>query len=446
MPIRMDVALARRLVGAALALAVAAVASCSQGRASGSRLPELTGKDLKTVTAETQRVEDTEAAAPLVRVGPVEASRGMSDIDVYVGAPAQPATAEPVPPATTDPDAAPTPAWSSAPADRDNGELVDALVGQINGRPVFASEFFAPMDARLRAESRTLEPRDWVRSAQQQIRAALFERMRDELLLAEFQASLTPEQRLGVLAFVETLRSNLVSENFGSEELAKRRLLEEEGVTIEDKLKAQRDRELIRAQITRILSNRAYVPWREVMLAYERDPNRFAPPAKAVLRMIRVPETDAERTERVREALERTEPFEEVAARESAFNASLGGLYEVTLDQRDYATAKVFGDEELNAKAQALSEGEITGPFVHRGSNVWLMLVSIDAPPPKTLYDEQLAIHGELRAERLAEEEGRYFRELIERASISNFDEMERRLLQIAVDRYFPALAPSTTR
>jgi hypothetical protein len=240
---------------------------------------------------------------------------------------------------------------------------------------------------------------------------------------------------------MDRLRSNLVSENFGSEELAKRRLLEEEGVTIEDKLKAQRDRELIRAQITKVLQNRAYVPWREVLLEYERDPTRFAPPAKATLRMIRVPEDDAERVERVREALERNEPFEEVAARESAFNAALGGLYEVTLDQREYAESKVFGDEELNAQARALPVGGTTGPFTHRGSAVWLRLVSIDSPPARSLYDEQLTIHGELRSARLAEEEGRYFRELVERASISNFDEMERRLLEIAVDRYFPSLA-----
>lgn len=445
-----------RWIGAAgAAAALISVASCAQGKATGARLPEITGKDLKRVTVETARVDPTLEQAPIIRIGPVEASRGIDDVETYVGAPvttppAPTAAVEPAPSAAPEPVAmaeegaqSPPRAWSEAPAAPEGGALVDAMVGQINGRPVFASEFFGPMDARLRAESRTARPAEWVRSAQQQIRAALFEKMRDELLLAEFQASLNAQQRLGVLAFVETLRSNLVSENFGSEELAKRRLMEEEGVTIEQKIEAQRDRELIRAQIMKVLNSRAYVPWREVVLAYERDINEYTPPAKATLRMIRVPAADVEAASRVQEALAAGEPFADVASRESSFNSSSGGLYEVTIKEADFTKATIFGDETLNTRARALTVGQVDGPFESGSNTTWLKLESVDRPPTKTLYDEQLAIHSELRSRRLQEEEQKYFEQLIERASMSNLDEMERRLMQIAVDRYFPSVAGS---
>lgn len=419
----------------------ATLASCGQGKATGARLPEITGKDLSTVTKETARVDPPAQNAPVVRIGPVEASRGITDVEVYVGAPepARPAEARGPEPLAAAEEGAEAPAtWASPAASAEGGALVDSMVGEINGRPVFASEFFAPMDARLRAESRTLRPNEWVRSAQQQIRSALFEKMRDELLLAEFQASLDAQQRLGVLAFVERLRANVVSENFGSEELAKRRLMEEEGVTLEDKIRAQRDRELIRAQILKVLTTRAYVPWREVQLAYEANIDQYTPPARAKLRMILVPAADAERASRVSEALASGESFEAVATRESAFNADGGGLYEVTLDKPDLAEAAIFGDAGLNERARTLSAGQTVGPFENRGNTVWLLLEALDRPAPRSLYDEQLTIHGDLRARRLQEEEQKYFRQLIERASLSNLDEMERRLMQIAVDRYFP--------
>ncbi len=438
--------LRRAALAAGCATACWAMVSCGQGKATGSRVPQIVGKDLKTLSRESERDDSGPAVAPLMRIGPVEASRGVGDVEVYVGAPVVTLTPEEReiddirdPLAVWEEEGAQKPgAWADTGAPAGGSTLIDSMVGQINGRPVFASQFFAPMDARLRAEARTLKPNEWVRFAQQQVRSALFEKMRDELLLAEFQSSLNPQQRLGVLAFVETLRSNLVSESFGSEELAKRRLMEEEGLTIEEKVRAQRDRELIRVQIMRVLESRAYVPWREVVLEYERDADKYRPPPRVALRLIRVPADNPAAAERVAAALAAGEPFADVASRESSFASSNGGLYEVTLKTSDYESAEIFGDAILNKKAQALTVGEVVGPFENGPHTAWLMLETIERPPPVSLYDEQLAIHADLKARRLSEEERRYFLKLIENASISNMEEMERRLLQIAVDRYFP--------
>lgn len=427
-------------VSAAIASLVAA--GCGAGRADGQNLPALTGKSLGQLTSDSARSSgDPSQPAEVLRIGPVEASAGILDARARVGEPeggSQPAVAAPAPARPEDAQARPPVGAASVSAD---GALVESLVGQINGRPLFASEFFAPMDARLRAEAAQLPPQRWVMSARAQIRQGLRERLLDELLISEFEASLTPEQRQGVLAFVESLRSELVSESLGSEALAARRSLEEEGLTLDERVRIRRDQELIRAQIRKVLGNRVYVPWREIELQYEREFNRFNPPAKATLRMIQVRTRDQERVDRVASALAGGEPFAEVATRESLYAPGTGGMHSVTLDEHVYSEATIFGDDSLNERARALTIGEITGPFEWSGRQVWLTLESIERPPPESLYDAQLELGSELRGRLFDEEQGKYFQQLISRSANEDLSAIETRLLEIAVRRYFPNTA-----
>lgn len=314
------------------------------------------------------------------------------------------------------------------------------MVGQINGRPVYASDFFAPMDSRLRVEAGKRAPAEWMRYMREQVWNALRDRVRDELLLAEFQASLSPEQKLGVLAFAETLRSGLIRENLGSSELANRRYLEEEGLSLEDKIRLERDKELIRVQIRKVIGDRAYVAWREVVLAYEREEDLFRPAAKATFRIVQVPTGDAERVERVKAALGAGESVEEIAKRESAFNASNGGMVEVTAPGV-WEEATIFAAEELNLVARTLSAGQTSEPFEWSGSVVWLHLETLDRPPAKTLYDAQGEVYDALRRAQIAKEEARYFDQILSRASVSDLNKMRNDLEAIAVERYLGASA-----
>lgn len=412
------------------------VAGCSRG--GGVNIPTFGGERLNAPdfvandTSEAVQPATTQRATQPERIGPVQASAGVDDVRVIVGSPNVPAPTTERAAASTPPERGASGSSSAA----TDVVFVDAMVGQINGRPVYATEFLRPIESRLRAEARTMSRAEWLRSAQGQIRSALFEKMRDEILLAEFETSLTPVQRQGVLAFMEDLRSTLISENFGSEELATRRLSEEEGLTVDEKVRIMRDRELIRAQVRKALSDRVYVSWREVVQQYERDAERAAPPGRAALRMIQVPSSDTARVERVRAALAAGEPFADVATRESAFNPTGGGLYEISISAPTYAEGAIFRDETLNNAARALSVGQTSEPFAWNDNTVWLLLESYVRPPARTLYEQQLAILNELRQRRLNEEERRYFTQLLQRASVSDINEMERRLVEIAAQRY----------
>lgn len=313
---------------------------------------------------------------------------------------------------------------------------VDAMVGQINGRPLFASEFFAPMDARLRSEAARMNPEEWMVFASEQIRLALIDRVRNELLLAEVESSLTPEQREGLLTFVRNLREQRVSEARGSEALASRRL-EAEGITLDEAVQAERDDELIRSWIRRILQNKVYVPWRDIRFRYERDFERFNPPSRAVLRMIRVSATDAESLEAVQSGLAAGVDMETLAREHSTYIPDEGGMFDAVLDAGDYSQSTLVGLAPLNEAAQRLSPGEVAGPL-EVGSNVyWIKLEEI-VDLKRSLYEVQERIRLELFSERARQAQDEYLNELIDRSGISTneVERIGRRLIEIAAERY----------
>lgn len=312
--------------------------------------------------------------------------------------------------------------------------LVDSMVGQINGRPVYASEFFARMDARLRADARDMPPREWLVQTRRLIGQELRSRVRDELLLAEFEGALKPEQKQGLLAFLQQIRQEMVRENRGSEMLT-RQTVEEEGLTVDQKVRQQRDRELIRQQLREKVVSRMTISWRDVVQAWEREPERFAPSGKARLRMIWVKDGDDERVQRVQDDLDSGQPFALVATNHSEWNPSEGGLVEKSLDKPRYTDSTIFGPAVLNDRAIALVTGETVGPFSYDGKQVWLTLES-SGESDSGLYERQLEIYSALFTERFDAEANKYLRSLQERGSMTDMKEMEDALFKIAADRY----------
>lgn len=376
-------------------------------------------------------VESTRPVGTDRTAGVVQASKGIADARAVTGEPAASASSAEAAAARKGPGA------PAAAASERASAVVEVLVGQINGRPVYASEFFAPMDARLRAQAKQLTRPRWFDEMRKTVRQALIDKMRDELLLAEFESSLTPEARRGVLAFVNDLRGNVVRGFTGSSDLANRRLLEQEGITLDEKVKMERDRQLIGAQLQKVMGDRAYVSWREVQLAYERDFQAFNPPGKARLRVIQAPMRDAERVQRVRAGLAAGEDFAAIATRESAFNSDKGGLHEVTLEG-EYAETTIFGAAPLNDLARRLTPGQTSEPLEWNNSMFWLRFEGIEKPEGLTLYEAQLQLFRAIQSQRMSEEEIRYFNQLLARSSASDFDQMALRLERLAVERYMP--------
>jgi hypothetical protein len=324
--------------------------------------------------------------------------------------------------------------------------LIDQVVGQINGVPIYAAAFFEPMDARLRAEAAKVtnerEAREFIRSMVSEVARQLNDQMRNQLLIDEFRASLSAEERVGITALIERIRTDLQRGALGSRELADRQLMETEGRGLEQQARYLSDEVFIREHLNRTITRRISVSSRDVQQEYQRRWAEFNPPPVARLRVISV---DGKGAARVSEELASGRPFTEVAAAHSRWRPDSGNLIEATLGEGGLAEAEFFGVPALNDPARGLRVGQSVGPIRLDESSVWwLHLDEIWQPPGKTLYDVQLELEQQIREARFEEERRRYFEGLLERSNFSDREEMVAKLTAFGARRYLGIQIPDT--
>jgi hypothetical protein len=318
--------------------------------------------------------------------------------------------------------------------------VLDSKVGEINGRPIFASAFLEPLDGRLRAAA--LEARGdmgkWQRSATQVIRDALQREIWDELLLAEAHASMPREHKeIGLRAFMQQFQEEMARRNQGSIAAADERLRREEGLSLDEKTRQELDKQLIHAHLVQRVTPRIHISTRDQRDFYERNFDRFNPPGDATLRLIRVPASNEDGIAAVRAALESGVPFAEAASLDAnTFNRTGGGVYTVKI-QGPQEEAEFITIGPVNDAARTLREGDHAGPIEVDGAVWWVMLERVDRPETKSFYEAQLEISRLLSNQRSHLEEQRYINQLLDKGSYTDLEEMGQRLLDIATARYF---------
>lgn len=316
-------------------------------------------------------------------------------------------------------------------------QLLDAKIGDVNGKPIFTNSFFAPIEDRLLAEADRLSLNNWRASAGRIIQQRLDGIIADELLRAEAMASLTPNQRVGLQAFLSNFRNTMLSENLGSSQLASRRLEQQQGMTLDEALKQKEIDTLVQLTLIKEINRRVNVSWRDIKLRYERDIDQFSPPPTAVLRVIRAFKDNPDALGQIEQQLRDGVDFATIAAGDlNTYNADADGLHTV-LVSGDYASTKFFGPDELNKATQKLSVGQFAGPIELGSSVYWIKLVEM-RQESVSLYDAQLKIQRDLTYERREEAKEQYFHKLQERARVSTRDEVLNRLFEIAEERYAP--------
>lgn len=323
--------------------------------------------------------------------------------------------------------------------------FIDAKIGDVNGRPVFASAFFdrgtptsPPLGPRLSAEARSLGRAEWIAFARGQISQALQGFVVDELLEAEARSKLTEEQRQGLRFFVDSLQRDLISANRGSRSLAEETL---GGRSVSDYKREQEQTLLIRRELASI-ENRVVISPRDIELEFERRPDLYDPPSRAVFQLISVSARDEQAAEKIRTLLGAGTPFAEVAADPAN---DLTVLPEGGRERRDFrgafSDARFFDLDPLNDAAHTLRPGSWTGPIRIEGASApslyWIGLESL-VIEQRTLADNQLVIYNALQQQRSRRERERYINRLAERASFTSVEDMTNRLLAIAAQRYLP--------
>lgn len=326
-----------------------------------------------------------------------------------------------------------------------DGVLVDAKIGDVNNRAIYASQFLGPMEAALRAKAAELRKASpdkpdvvraaWMRYAEDQVGTALVRFIRDEVFRAEGMASLKPEERVGFRAFLEKVRQDEIRRDFGSQTLAEERVARDTGgLSLDDYMKQREQREIINYQLAQQIDRKVQVPWRDIKQQYERDFKKYNPDPIAVLRVIIVPKSDTAGAETITAGLSNGEPFEKLAAQKpNTYKVAEAGLHTAPF-AGDLTKAELFGIKPLSDAARMLTIGSWSGPIEYENGKGWVYLERIDQSS-RTLYDSQLGIENELFDGRRNKMIDQYINKLRGRASLTDIQDMMGRLMAYATEQ-----------
>lgn len=412
---------AKAAIVAFASIGACGLSACSDGAPKGSATLEP-----GAFRASGETVEPAPVTPPVKTTTAEEAAAGFIDLTTLPGAPS-----------TLTPGVAPT----------GDAVIIDQFIGQINGRAMMASEFFADgFGDRLRAmgkdEKYTKSANAWLNEAARLVHERLADKVRNGLLLDEVYSAMTPEIRQQGLRYaMEQLRGKLVSNNEGSTALADERLRQGTGKTIDEFLSDKRDLLLMNDLIETKVRARVNVSWQQVKNEWERRLLEAGKQKRVQFSVVEVSASKTEAIAAIQAKLEQGTPFAEICDSElNEFKMLDGRRYVQVPVKGELASTRVFSIAELNTPAQKMDPGQTNGPIpvASRESMCWIHFDQVITPDVKPLYDAQLDIIEDIRNARTADEGAKYFGRLMEKSSLTPLRQMEERLLAIAISRYAP--------
>jgi hypothetical protein len=306
----------------------------------------------------------------------------------------------------------------------------------VNGRPVFANAFLEPIADRLISAAAIRDRVEGRRVFVELVRLSFKDLVDNELIVADAESKLSPEQQQGLFAWLRSFQEETIAERGGSRAAAEASLEAEESQTLEQFVQQKRDIALVRRLMNERIEPRTIVSWRDIVQEYERRRAEFNPPPVLKLGRIRLnPRTDADAIAKVKAMAAEGKKFSEIAAE---LKLPDGGLWQTF----DYPPDGIAGMPFTDATKERLTGLGIdvpSAPLEQRELVVWLGILALDRPPSRSLFDRdvQLQLRAELEGRRRAIERQRYLDSLRSRWVTDEIGEMERRLVEIALERYW---------
>lgn len=337
------------------------------------------------------------------------------------------------------------PALSANPGVLSDAVLIDAKIGDVNNRALYASGFLEPMEAELRAEAVRLNKaakgdaaavrQAWDVFAVQQIQRQLGRFIRDEIFRAEASASLKPEQKAGLQYYLQKMREEEIRKNQGSLTLTDEEIARQTGgKSLDEYMRSQEQRTLIEYQLIQQINRKVQVAWRDIKQQYERDAEKYNPPPTAFFRVILISKRDEAGLKAVTDGLAEGKDFAELAkSPANLLSRDKGGLQAVPF-KGPLEEATLIGIKPVNEAVRKLAPGAVAGPIDNENTTAWVKLESIESKSV-SLYDAQLAIENEIFAARQDRAIEAYMGKLQGRASLTDLDDMGQRVLQYARER-----------
>ena len=312
---------------------------------------------------------------------------------------------------------------------------IESLVGQINGRPVYAEEFLLPLEDRiLRIVSE--QP---LSAAVREVDLLVMRRFREfvdsELIIAEAESKLNPGQQQGVLAWLRSVQEDTITGRGGTRDTASASIEEEFGLTLDEFIAERRSVALATDLLRKRVQPRAIVSWRDIEQAYRRNYAAFNP--RPVLRIGRIRFNTGREAEKVEQAKALIEGGADFASVCSAMEIPDDGLWlEMELPKEGLAGTSLVA--AVKGRLEGLEPGVLSEPWVQTSFISWFSVLSLERPPGRTIYEPgvQFGLENELSNVRMVQEQDRYIESLKDRWVSSDINDMRRRLLAIARLRY----------
>jgi len=317
--------------------------------------------------------------------------------------------------------------------------IVDSLVGQVNGRPIFADEFLEPMADRLTQAVAQLSRGDARLAIIQEVSQRFDQWVDSELVIAEAESLLTPEEKQGLFAFLKDLQETEILQRGGTRTSAEESVQEQYGgATLQDVLDVRKNSALAGNLLQKRVRPRTIVTWRDMERDFGRRAVEFSPGPTYVLGRIQLnTRNEAAKIDQATEMFAQGKSFSEVTAAlgipdDGRWEQGTFTLGPEGLDGTDFR-------DELKAQIKPLKVGDVSPAFKVGGTTVWLSLLSKDEPPPRSIYERelQLALRSQLEQEREAIERGRYVASLRRQWVTEGIETMRTRLIDIALKRYW---------
>jgi len=349
---------------------------------------------------------------------------------------------------------------------------VESLVGQVNGRPIYANAVLEPIGDQLQAAADGMsrsEFSDKLRTTLYSQRenmgttvreGRIYDLVIDDLLITEARSSMTEEQAYGLFRVLDQMRKNLVSVEGGSQTVAKQNLEERVGITVEKFLESQRDQIMIDALYRQEIWPRVNVTWRDIQREYEQvqigdtvvaveiDQERVnavvaalrmgtslgnIPKARGsvTLGMIRIPKDDL-KIDIVVESFKKGMSFSQVA---TLVDIPDGGVWE-TFEMGVGGTNDIDVAAVIKNQISGVVVGEHIPPFELGANMVWMSIVNVEQPISIYNRQIQIALHNALRWIQFNREKNRFVDSLWGEGSLDEVKAMADRVANIAARRY----------
>lgn len=315
--------------------------------------------------------------------------------------------------------------------------VVDSFVGQVNGRPIYADDFLSSLEDHLVEVAAKTTGQARIKEFEEIISAYLGRVVKNELILADAESTLTEQEQLGVFAYLKSRQKERIRQTgpegrYAAENVVRR----DTGVeSLEELFDFERDQILITQLRRQKIAPRVIVSWRDIEQEYKRRYDEFNPPAKVTLSKIRLNnEKEAQKIQQVKKRLEAGEDFTDIA---HDLKILKDGVWD-TFEMGEGGIAEIGVRDLYKEKLKGLGQGETTDPIESETTTMWLHVKKVMRPKGRSLFDHdvQQEIADSLHWLRSKEEESKYIRSLFEDGIFDELEDMGRRLVSIALQRY----------